>query len=83
MDGRFLMDSFWPTSVLVLLYVYIVSIWGPNFMKDRKPYNISTFLVWYNAFQVLLSSYLFIQVCLISFCFFNPFKVLIDLDFEI
>jgi len=61
-DGWFMMDSFWPTVALVMLYVYIVKIWGPNFMKDRKPYNISTFLVYYNAFQVVLSGYIFVRL---------------------
>ena len=62
-DGYFMMDSIWPTLAIVALYVYIVKIWGPNFMKDRKPYNINTFLIFYNAFQVIVSAYLFIQVC--------------------
>lgn len=61
-DGYFMMDSIWPTLAIVALYVYIVKIWGPNFMKDRKPYNINTFLIFYNAFQVIVSAYLFIQM---------------------
>lgn len=61
-DGWFMMDSFWPTLVLVAGYVYIVKIWGPRFMKDRKPYNIDTFLIYYNASQVILSAYIFIQL---------------------
>ncbi len=60
-DGWFMMDSFWPTPMLVAAYVYIVKIWGPRFMKDRKPYNLDTFLIYYNLFQVILSAYLFIQ----------------------
>ena len=61
-DGWFMLDSFWPTLLLVATYVYLVKIWGPRFMKNREPYNISTFLVYYNAFQVILSAYIFIQV---------------------
>lgn len=61
-DGWFMLDSFWPTVLLVAFYVYIVKFWGPNFMKDRRPYNIDTFLVYYNAAQVLLSAYIFIVV---------------------
>ena len=61
-DGWFMLDSVWPTVALVVTYVYIVKIWGPNFMKDKKPYNINTFLVYYNACQVILSAYIFIQV---------------------
>lgn len=62
-DGYFMMHSIWPTLAIVCLYVYIVKFWGPNFMKDRKPYNINTFLIFYNALQVIVSAYLFIQVC--------------------
>jgi len=61
-DGWFMLDSFWPTLLLVATYVYLVKIWGPRFMKNREPYNISTFLVYYNAFQVILSAYIFIQL---------------------
>lgn len=61
-DGWFLMDSFWPTVALCTAYVYIVKIGGPNYMKDRKPFNITKFLIAYNAFQVILSTYIFVQV---------------------
>jgi len=61
-DGWFMLDSVWPTVALVVTYVYIVKIWGPNFMKDKKPYNINTFLVYYNACQVILSAYIFVQL---------------------
>jgi hypothetical protein len=44
-------------------YVYLVKVWGPNYMKDRPAKNLRTFLIWYNAFQVVLSTYIFVQVC--------------------
>ena len=61
-DGWPMLDSYWPTLLLCSSYVYIVTLWGPRFMKDRKPYNISTFLVYYNLFQVILSTYIFVMV---------------------
>ena len=61
-DGWPMLDSPLPTVILVLAYVYIVTVWGPRFMKDRKPYNISTFLVYYNFAQVVLSAYIFITL---------------------
>jgi len=61
-DGWLFMESFWPTLFIVASYVYIVKVWGPRFMKDRKPYNITTFLIYYNACQVVLSAYIFIQL---------------------
>jgi hypothetical protein len=39
-----------------------VKVWGPWFMENRKPLNIRTFLVFYNAAQVLLSTFIFVQV---------------------
>lgn len=65
-DGWFMMSSFWPTFFTCMAYVYIVKVAGPRFMRDRKPYNINTFLVYYNAFQVILSTYLFVSVSDIS-----------------
>ncbi len=31
-------------------------------MRDRKAMNIKTFLIWYNAIQVVASTYVFVQV---------------------
>ena len=57
-----MMSSPLPTILLCAAYVYIVKVWGPNYMKNREPLNIKTFLIWYNAFQVVLSTYIFVQV---------------------
>lgn len=65
-DGWLGMDSFWPTVLIVAIYIYIVTVWGPRFMKNRPAYNIDTFLVIYNAAQVILSAYIFIQVRIFS-----------------
>ena len=35
-----LMSGPLPTVVICLTYVYIVTIFGPNFMRDRKPIEI-------------------------------------------
>lgn len=50
-----LMDSPIPTFLLVLLYLYLVIIFGPRMMANRKPYNLRRTLVAYNAFQVVFS----------------------------
>jgi len=60
-DGWFMLDSFWPTLLLVAAYLFIVKIWGPRFMENRPPYNINTFLIYYNACQVVFSAYIFVQ----------------------
>lgn len=57
-DGWFLMSSPMPTIALCVIYVYLVKVWGPNFMKNREPINCQTFMLIYNAFQVLLSMYI-------------------------
>ena len=61
-DDWSMMGSPLPTILVCATYVYLVKVWGPNYMRDRKPMNIRTFLVWYNAFQVVLSTYIFVQV---------------------
>ena len=61
-DGWFMLDNFWPTLLLVGVYFFIVKFWGPWFMEKRPPYNITAFLVYYNACQVGLSSYIFVQL---------------------
>ena len=58
MDGLPLLSSPLPTAAICLCYVYIVKVAGPRFMRDREPYNIRTFLIIYNAFQVALSAYI-------------------------
>lgn len=59
-DDYILMQSVLPTLFLCLGYVYIVKVWGPRYMKDRQPFEIRSFIIIYNAFQVVLSAYLFL-----------------------
>jgi hypothetical protein len=61
-DNLLLMSSPLPTILICMTYVYLVKVWGPNYMKNREPMNIQKFLVGYNFFQVLLSLYIFVQV---------------------
>ena len=61
-DGWFLMSSPLPTIVMCLGYVYIVKVWGPNFMKNRPAYNVRSFLIFYNAVQVIFSAWIFWKV---------------------
>lgn len=50
-----LMDSPIPTVLIVLIYLYGVTIFGPRLMINKKPYNLRTALIVYNAFQVIFS----------------------------
>jgi len=54
-DSWFLMSSPAPVVSIVLLYLAFVLKIGPNFMKDRKPYDLKKLMVVYNAFQVCFS----------------------------
>ena len=47
-----LMSSPLPTLLLCSAYFYIVKIWGPQFMRDRKPYELKNTLIIYNIIQV-------------------------------
>jgi len=62
MDGLPLMGNPLYTIFLCSLYVYVVKVAGPNYMKNRPPLNIKNFMIGYNAFQVLLSGYIFVQL---------------------
>lgn len=50
------------TFGLVAIYLSWVLVLGPLFMRDRKPFQLRRTLVIYNAFQVLLSGYMFYEV---------------------
>ncbi|XP_076544514.1 very long chain fatty acid elongase 1-like [Osmia lignaria lignaria] len=38
---------------ILLFYLYFVLKGGPKFMKDRTPYDLKTFIMWYNIFQII------------------------------
>ena len=48
--------------IRVVLIISLLQIAGPNYMKDRKPMNIRTFLIYYNLAQVIFSTYMFYEV---------------------
>lgn len=43
---------------IIFSYLYFVLKCGPQFMKNRKPYNLKTFIQWYNIFQIIANAYL-------------------------
>jgi hypothetical protein len=50
-----LMESPIPTVIIVAAYLYVVLVLGPRLMANRKPFQLNTVLVTYNALQVLFS----------------------------
>merc|ERR1712130_756964 len=66
-DSWPLMSSIWPTTFICIAYVYIVKVAGPNFMKNREPYNIKGIMIAYNLFQTLFSAWM----CYVSWTYFG------------
>jgi len=61
-DNWLFMSSPLPTLLICTGYVLIVKHFGPKFMENRPAYDLRHVLVFYNAFQVLLSAWLFYEV---------------------
>ena len=58
-----MMKSPFPNLIISLLYVVTVTYWGPRYMSNRKPVTgLRPYMMVYNAFQVVLSAYLFLEV---------------------
>lgn len=54
-----LMASIWPTTLICIIYVYVVKVAGPKFMENREPYEIRKLMIVYNAFQTVFSFWMF------------------------
>ena len=61
LDGYFLVDSLVLNVALVSVYVFLVTVVGPRFMRDRQPYNPKLLMQAYNLFQVVFCSYFVIE----------------------
>jgi len=59
-----MMSSPWASLYICLLYVVAVEWALPRFMQDRKPLEFRPLIVVYNFAMVLLSGYIFVEVCL-------------------
>jgi len=58
LDDWAMMSSPWPSVALSSAYVLAVTVIGPRFMRDRKPYDIKAVMQVYNVIQVILSAYI-------------------------
>ncbi|KAH7969903.1 elongation of very long chain fatty acids protein AAEL008004 [Rhipicephalus sanguineus] len=58
-----------PSFIVVLLgvYLYMAKVWGPNFMKHRKPYDLKGIIRIYNLFQVVSNIYFLYRIIYYSF----------------
>lgn len=52
-----------PGLTIIASYLYFVLNFGPKYMANRKPFQMQKTLVVYNFIQVLVSIYLFAEVC--------------------
>jgi len=59
----FMMSSPWSSLIICVLYVFAVEWALPRFMQDRKPLEFRPLIVVYNFAMVLLSGYIFLEVC--------------------
>lgn len=56
-----LMDSPFPTLIMVGIYLYFVVFLGPRIMENRKPFKLNNILIVYNAAQTLFSFIMFTE----------------------
>jgi len=56
----------WATLTLVAGYLYFVKVWGPEYMKDRKPYDLRRVILLYNMALVILNGWLFTEGMLVT-----------------
>ena len=58
-----LMRTPWPIVAACLSYLWFVKLIGPAFMRDRKPYELFTFIRIYNLAMVLWNGFGFYMAC--------------------
>ncbi|XP_013097807.2 elongation of very long chain fatty acids protein F [Stomoxys calcitrans] len=61
-EDRFGLSS--PVFIISLISVYLLFVYkiGPAFMKNREPYKLKTFILIYNALQVLACVYIVLKI---------------------
>lgn len=57
-----LMSSPFPGLAIVILYYIFVKDIGPKFMQDRQPFKLEKVMLFYNAFQIFINTYIVIRV---------------------
>ncbi|XP_017756789.1 PREDICTED: elongation of very long chain fatty acids protein AAEL008004-like [Eufriesea mexicana] len=56
-----------PIILLSFAYLYFVLRCGPRFMKDKKPYQLRTFIRLYNIFQIVSNALIVYNVLDLGF----------------
>lgn len=67
-----------PFKVIGILAIYLCFIlkWGPEFMKNRKPFNINKLIIVYNIIQIVACARLVMQVIVILSFLSNEFVII-------
>ncbi|XP_076277601.1 very long chain fatty acid elongase 1-like [Lasioglossum baleicum] len=76
-----LIASNYQIPLILILYLYIVLKWGPNYMKDKKPYNLKTFIRCYNVLQVFMNGFIVVRFAQLG-VFDEPTKLCILPDYS-
>jgi len=78
----FMMSSPWASLVICVLYVIVVQWALPRFMDSRKPLEFRPVIVAYNFAMVVLSGYIFVEVCKHSFDYLLKLCMFIRLGYN-
>lgn len=62
-DGYPLMRTPWPVVAMCLAYLSFVKVIGPAVMRDRKPFQLFTFIRIYNLLMVCWNAFGFAMAC--------------------
>ncbi|KAL0869580.1 hypothetical protein ABMA27_005842 [Loxostege sticticalis] len=52
----FLMTSPWPIAFIIAVYLILIKVILPTFMKHRRPYELRTIIKWYNVVQIIANA---------------------------
>lgn len=50
-----------PFAMILMGYVLMIK-WGPKFMEDRRPFDLKNVMMIYNFIQVILNTYIGVDV---------------------
>lgn len=57
-----------PIYIILILLGYYLIVWiGPKLMRNRKPFELQTFMVIYNSLLVVLSAYMVVEIIYSSY----------------
>ncbi|OQR77706.1 elongation of very long chain fatty acids protein 4-like [Tropilaelaps mercedesae] len=54
-------------TVIVLGYLYMAKLWGPRYMRKRKPYDLNRLIQCYNVFQVVANIYFCSRIAYLAY----------------